>query len=377
MSQTPRSSKAIAVWQWWNYYLSQIPTGKRILTVNMDETSVCIFQGIGVGNIFTSKEAHITQNYNTTMQRTCVTHVAFICDDAELQRFMPQVIIANEHTIRDDDLAALRAASPVNVRILRRRSAWVDAEICALFLFWLVIGLGRLRDKVQIVLLFDAYKAHFADVVLKACAYHGIWPLVIPASLTWLLQPLDTHAFLPYKLCLQREYQLARIQTHDGVVGTRELFACLFTAITNVLGSTNWAFAFLRNGFGEQQSGLSRRVESWLQLAGRVEVGDARISDAQVRSCLPRRTVTAVRNIWMPIDASVPCPDSASAPTASSSHMAATTVVDAYAVSASAASSSSRLPVGSPLVSIARPVPRGTRLLHGRSGLRWGSHDEL
>ena len=94
-----------------------------------------MFQGKGVGNIFASKDARITQNISSAMRRTCVTHVAFICDDAEVQRFMPQVIIANEHTITDDELAALRAASPRNVRILRRRSAWVDAEICALFMF--------------------------------------------------------------------------------------------------------------------------------------------------------------------------------------------------------------------------------------------------
>ena len=323
-----------------------------------------MFQGKGVGNIFASKDARITQNISSAMQRTCVTHVAFICDDAEVQRFMPQVIIANEHTITDDELAALRAASPRNVRILRRRSAWVDAEICALFMFWLVIGLGALRNKFQIVLLFDAYKAHFADMVIRACTCHGIWPLVIPACLTWLLQPLDTHAFLPYRLCLQRAYQLARIQAHDGVVGKHEVFACLFTAITNVLESSSWAFAFVRDGFGEQQSGLSTRVESWLELAGKVEVGDGRISDAQVRSCFPRRTVAAVQNIWVPFDARELRSDASLAPAASSSHMAARSTVDNYAGRVSTASSSSRLPVGAPLVSIARPIPMGARLLH-------------
>ena len=373
-----QSLKANAVWQWHNYLCSRVPVDKQILNVNMDETSVCMVQGTGAGNIFADKADRITQNFPTAMQRTNVTHVAFICDNAEVQHLMPQVIIANEHTITDREMFALRAASPRNVRILRRRSAWVDAEICALFMFWLVLGLGALRNRFQIVLLFDAYKAHFGDSVMTACAAHGIWPILIPASLTWLLQPLDTHAFLPYKLCLQRAYQVARMQTHNGVVGIHDLFACVYFAIADVLENRSWSSAFVRDGFGEQQSQLSSRVESWLELSGRVAVGEDRISDRQLRACFPRRTVAGVQNIWRPLEAfearvlaSHVVSESRGAAGAvssldSGSHTDATIAASSHVGRASAASSSSRLPVGSPLVTVARRFPTGTRLLHGR-----------
>ena len=37
------------MWQWWNYLCGQIPVGKVALRMSMDETSVCLFQGVGKG----------------------------------------------------------------------------------------------------------------------------------------------------------------------------------------------------------------------------------------------------------------------------------------------------------------------------------------
>ena len=40
------------MWQWWNYAVASVPTGCRILRLNLDETSVKLFQGEGKGTIF-------------------------------------------------------------------------------------------------------------------------------------------------------------------------------------------------------------------------------------------------------------------------------------------------------------------------------------
>ena len=39
------ASEAFAAWQWWTYCCSQVPDGKVALRINMDEASVCLFQG--------------------------------------------------------------------------------------------------------------------------------------------------------------------------------------------------------------------------------------------------------------------------------------------------------------------------------------------
>ncbi len=49
-------SQASASWQLWNYCITQIPAEKKALRINMDETSICLFQGGARGNAFLSKD---------------------------------------------------------------------------------------------------------------------------------------------------------------------------------------------------------------------------------------------------------------------------------------------------------------------------------
>ena len=44
------------MWQWYNYAESQVPAGKQTLRINLDETSVCLFQGDAKGTVFFSKK---------------------------------------------------------------------------------------------------------------------------------------------------------------------------------------------------------------------------------------------------------------------------------------------------------------------------------
>ena len=50
--------------------------------------------------------------------------------------------------------------------------------------------------------LVGVLPAHLAAKVFRAATRCGIWVLVVPAKLTWLIQPADTHAFYKYKMYL-------------------------------------------------------------------------------------------------------------------------------------------------------------------------------
>ena len=295
--------KASSAWQWFNFYCSRVPEGTRILRVNMDETSICAFQGGGKGNVFLSKKHRVRQNIKAGTRRTYLTHVAFICDDLDAQKLLPQVLIANSHTISDAQLSELRRTCPPNVRILRKPSAWVNAEVCAHIVWVLTEQLASLAGAIQIVLFFDAYKAHYGRAVVETCVRRRVWPLLVPAKKTWLLQPLDTHAFFAYKVHVQRAYQLARIRAADGVVGLSDLLGAVYMAIKTVLEGRSWADAFDRNGFSHSQTRLSTRVTSWLQLGTPVCVSSVRPNEEQLRMCFPRRTRAAVLDILRPFDA--------------------------------------------------------------------------
>ena len=104
--------KCVAAWQWHNYLCSQVPSDKRVLRLNLDETSVCLFQGSRFGNLFTNKATQPPVHVPHSKKRTYLSHVAIVCDDTDLQKLLPQVIIG---TSRD------------KCKVMRRfPSVWLD-----------------------------------------------------------------------------------------------------------------------------------------------------------------------------------------------------------------------------------------------------------
>ena len=301
-------SQAAAAWQWFNYYSREVQPGKQILRINLDETSVCLFQGDRKGTVFVHKkrlrEDEPVQRIPRWKRRCCLTHIAVICDSPELQPLMPQVLVGNEATFLSSGLAALRAACPGNVRLVRQKSAWNNAGLCAWVVQLLALALRPHLHRLQPVLLLDAVRIHFAKAVLCACRAGGIWPLLVPARTTWLLQPLDTHSFLRYKAYLRDAYQRARVESGCADLSIQQFLMCVCDTIRHVLQGQDWANAFDKDGFGCRQSGLSTYAMRQLRLDAPPSAPETRPSDEQLKVCFPKRTNIPVSTLWRPFDPS-------------------------------------------------------------------------
>ena len=295
-------SKATAVWQWCNYLRSKVPANKIPLLINFDETAICLFQGHGRGNVFVAKGRAAAQNISRRETRTHLTHVAFVCDAAEVQAVMPQIIIANERTILARDFVALRAACPANVVLVRAKSSWNNVTLCGRIIRVLARTLAPYIEY-QPILFFDAASQHLGPPVWAACAATSIWPILVPAKMTGVLQMLDTHGFAIFKIHIQRSYQAARIATADGQVGIAELIASIRTAIREVLEGRSWAHAFVGNGFGAEQIGISRRVLDELQFEAPLSISAAKPTLTQLQACFPQRLRAPVASAWRSLNA--------------------------------------------------------------------------
>lgn len=294
----PPPCKADASFQWSNYCHSEVPAGKKVLRVNIDETSVCLFQR-GRGTVFLAKRSPMAvQSASLNQQRTYLSHVAMICDDPVIQRVLPQVIIANEHTMTAGQYATLRGECPAPCRLLRRKSAWVDIPLFAQIIGWLAAALAPFLGAYPPIVYFDAHKVHLSPSIFRACARGKLWAIVVAASTTWLMQPLDTHAFAPYKCCLRKAYQRNRIQSAGGAIGVGMLLASIYTAIKDVLEARDWASAFDRDGFAPAQVGISPRVLEHLGAALPLGVPSTRPTLEQLRRCWPRRQLVPVADVW-------------------------------------------------------------------------------
>ena len=177
-------AKARAVWHWFNHCCSRIPAGQTLLRINVDQTAICLFQGNVRGNIFLSSRHTMRQNIAHAVTRTFLTHVAFICDNKEIQTILPQVLIANERTLTLVELEQLRRTLPPNVKLLRQKSAWMNAANFTSCVRLFGATLAPHRRTVQPVLLLDALKQHYNPRSFAACASHRIWPVLVPAKTT-------------------------------------------------------------------------------------------------------------------------------------------------------------------------------------------------
>ena len=154
-------AQALAAWQWFNCMSNKLPAGKTVLRINMDETSVCLWQGQGKGTVLFRKRrdppgAESVQRADRSKRRTCMTYVAFICDGPELQPLLPHVIIGKCGTFLARDFPDLQAASPANVELIRQESAWNDARLQARIVRKLGLALRPVLGDFQPVLLMDA-----------------------------------------------------------------------------------------------------------------------------------------------------------------------------------------------------------------------------
>jgi hypothetical protein len=125
----------------------------------------------------------------------------------------------------------------------------VHTEVFVRIIERLAEALTPVQATRQCILLLDCMGAHYAPPVLRAAHDRAIWLAFVPASLTWLLQVLDTHGFAQFKERLRELISLARMGTPSGVVPMPEWIGIICTTIREVFEGRDWTSAFLENGF--------------------------------------------------------------------------------------------------------------------------------
>ena len=142
----------------------------------------------------------------------------------------------------------------IRTHLLIRQSAWITQEV---FLQIIDILIDRLEPYIALfkfVLVFDCVRCHLSVDVCNKLLAAGIRVVVIPAKLTWLFQPLDTHVFATFKGRLKKGLQRVAMTKSNGVVSDREWIQVVAECI-NDLATTNHQHAFLSNGMmGHQRS---------------------------------------------------------------------------------------------------------------------------
>ena len=288
--------KAGAVWRWYRSLLRLVPPGKRVLRVNMDETSVAAFHGHERGNVIRwQKRGRDAEPEPITWadrkrRRTAFTHAAFICDDTAIQPLLPQLLLANESCLTKRDLDTILEDCPPNVYVKRAKSGWMTSEILLILMKCLVEVLRPYSETHQVFFMLDAARCHLHDSIAQYCARNQIFLIVVPARLTFLLQPCDTHLFARYKVHLKKRYHEVASEAADGTVDTVSLFRCVFHTIRAVMQGRSWHSAFEADGYSDDVTRVSSYIMRSLQYENPPMIADGMPDEALFMLCYPRNS---------------------------------------------------------------------------------------
>ena len=201
--------------------------------------------------------------------------------------------------VTEQQQRTLSAIMPGNVLLLRRHTAWMTSDLMTRVLLVLKKSLAHFMDTHQIFLTADAYRAHVTLEVWKPCVKHQILYCVIPAKLTWALQPCDTHVFASYKHRLQTVCQGAIVDSATGKLSLEVLLQCVCQCIVEILECRSWAKAFADTGLTGTQADVSARVLSKLTCEQIPEVGSDLPTLAQLMDVFPKRAVLPIDNMFV------------------------------------------------------------------------------
>ena len=205
--------KAMASWQWFRFLLAQVPLDRKPLILNLDETSIRFWYEPRLGLRARARDRvpgrAPARQASRGLLRKAFTHIAVICDDSALQPLLPQVILVNERTCTIRNLQDWKPLPGCKAEVFRHKSAWINNAKFADVLRRIGEALKTHAPDRQAIMLMDAHTSHFSKEALVEASAQGIWPCIIPACTTSILQPLDTHVFARFKffcepVCIRR-----------------------------------------------------------------------------------------------------------------------------------------------------------------------------
>ena len=258
------------MWQWAHYLCTVAESiGKEPLFINFDETSIpLVFKG-SVGNVLcrlgSQKLDLPRERHGQRSHRAFFTFVAFICSNPSVQPLLPQVIIVAARDCSLDTFNTLYEELPDNVFLKRLPKGWNNKEVMLSIAEILGLVLQPLMHRFQPIVSFDTAPCHLHSEIWDVFRLHGLYWHIIPAKLTGLLQPCDTHAFLSFKRFMKQGEQDMRL-VHANRAPFVGMVRLVVEGIRLVLQGTPWLRAFADDGLCGADSNISGYIRKELAL---------------------------------------------------------------------------------------------------------------
>lgn len=293
LSPATSSSQVKAFLQWAK--AARLETGGKIpLFINMDETSVAFHFGRQRGFVVRKRslppgKAHKKEHVTIGDAKMNMSFLAFMTHDADIQQKLPQIFISNKHQIPAKSLGHITPHLPANVYLWREDSAWNCHATMRKTMCCLAKHLEDYAATHQIILVLDVARSHYHSSIFTLATRKGIRLLYVPAKLTWLLQPADTHAFSRLKQRLRKAWLSLCVDSSTGQVDRAQWLRQIFSVAHKLFTEVQWTSAFESNGLLDEHT-VSQRILKQLGWATPMTVSSDVLTQAQLGVIFPRRT---------------------------------------------------------------------------------------
>ena len=246
------------------------PRRKRVVHLNLDETSVRLLPAPRPGAIVLEARKRLRTaepprlSASKREERGALTQIVIIADDDEVPRALPTIILASERVLTQARGRATAGVLPEGVHLWRGGRGWVTAASMSSMIRLLATCLRPWHDTCRFILTVDTYRAHLSPSVWRTASRAGVGYAMIPASMTWLLQPCDTHAFAAYKRALSQDFQCRLLSSDAGSDRWVILISSMIASWMRVVRDASWAASFRSNGISPNPGHPSSRVLSAL-----------------------------------------------------------------------------------------------------------------
>ena len=233
----------------------------------MDETSLALTFGGQKGNIrVIKKEGQFRQRFVERLsageRRQSVTLMVSLANVAEVHRELPQIFLGSTRHFAGAYLATYRPRMPEGMFLWANDRGWMTQEVCAVLIRAIAASLGDLMTRYHVILIMDAHRAHISETICRRATAAGMTLVYVPAKLTWLLQPADTHLFAPFKAAVRRRYTNARMESLDGRLDKEQWLSVVCDALNESVIHRGWTRSFASNGITDEQQHVSMYVRS-------------------------------------------------------------------------------------------------------------------
>ena len=224
---------------------------------------------------------HVTQ----AKTRTCISYCAIIASEPLISAILPQILIASRRNMSRSLEQFSDVMLGVRTHLWVRESAWLTQEVFLEILDLVLDALEPYNDFFDFVLVFDASRVHLSVDISRKLFMAGVRIVVVPAKLTWLLQPLDTHVFANFKNNLRKHLQKVRLNAPQGQLNDRQWIQAVAHCI-NEMANVDHARSFHRNGMMGRQNDMKAVEKNTIPAMCLNNVGREAPSLEDIQFCL-------------------------------------------------------------------------------------------